>query len=436
MRDTVDISSWIVFHDETRSRWFRNGVVTSDWTPWGLKPWSTQGTYHQKVLKGRADITQSDHIKPTPYRAYDLELHPGTFPGEVWEDNGPQPPGQAGSHQQYQIRRVGLWAPPSVNGAITGLQGTHPYEHPLATTKAEAQLSANVADARIGLSQNIGELILTAGAMQDNARRGTLALLALARGDIRLMARQLGVRVQTFSRREVNLNPDRFHAYGQGAIRQRIHDRPTWTQTLWDIVRDAPDLYNEAILAYRFGWEPLMTDLFNQREALLAYLNDKKFFVTAEGIGRETVSTNMVEHVDEGEIEYITHLRAAYKISDEHLSGLQKVGAINPAALAWELTSYSFVVDWFTGIGDFLNGLTDFNGTTFSHGSKTIVSKAEASFQSSETEPGKVPSPAELTACGMERFVLSSFPTPSPRIRLELDINKLTTIAQLLSQRI
>jgi hypothetical protein len=434
MRDTVNISGWISYQDEARTRDWRNGTLTSDWSPWRYKRNSKKGTYHQKVLKGRANISQSDHIQPTPYRAYDKELQPGDFSEEVWYDNGPQTPGQAGYHQQVQYRRVGSWAPASVPGSVTGLSGTYPYEHPLATNRAEARLSANVADAKIGLTQNIGELILTAGAMRDNARRGTLALLALARGDIRLMARHLGVRVQ--SRRTVVIDDIRPFPFGQGSISHRIHERPSYVQTLWDIVRDAPDLFNSYILAYRFGWQPLMTDLFNQREAILAYLNDEKFFVTAEGVGREVVPTYMVEDVHEGEIEYITHIRTAYKISDSHLSGLQKLGAINPAALAWELASYSFVVDWFTGIGDFLNGLTDFNGTTFHHGSKTIVSKAEATFKPDGTYVGPEPTPCRLSSFGMQRYVLSDFPTPSPRIRLDLDINKLTTIAQLLSQRI
>jgi len=44
------------------------------------------------------------------------------------------------------------------------------------------------------------------------------------------------------------------------------------------------------------------------------------------------------------------------------------MGLINPAEVAWELTPWSFVVDWFIPVGNFLEALTARAGVTFIDG--------------------------------------------------------------------
>lgn len=41
---------------------------------------------------------------------------------------------------------------------------------------------------------------------------------------------------------------------------------------------------------------------------------------------------------------------------------MQSLGLVNPLSVAWDLVPWSFVIDWFTGIGTFLGGLTDMYG--------------------------------------------------------------------------
>jgi hypothetical protein len=51
---------------------------------------------------------------------------------------------------------------------------------------------------------------------------------------------------------------------------------------------------------------------------------------------------------------------------------LQDVGVTNPLLTAWEITPYSFVLDWFIGVGDFLSAINAWNtGYVFKAGSCT-----------------------------------------------------------------
>lgn len=55
------------------------------------------------------------------------------------------------------------------------------------------------------------------------------------------------------------------------------------------------------------------------------------------------------------------------------VASLRDYGVINPAAIAWELIPFSFVVDWFIGVGDYLNNYTALSGITWKNLSRTTT---------------------------------------------------------------
>jgi len=61
-------------------------------------------------------------------------------------------------------------------------------------------------------------------------------------------------------------------------------------------------------------------------------------------------------------------MKVYYSVEPSYLSNLNQMGLINPAEVAWELTPWSFVVDWFIPVGNFLEALTARAGVTFIDG--------------------------------------------------------------------
>lgn len=61
-----------------------------------------------------------------------------------------------------------------------------------------------------------------------------------------------------------------------------------------------------------------------------------------------------------------------YRVNDAKLSLIASLGLLNPMALAWELTPYSFVVDWFVPVGGWLASLTADVGLVFESGYTNI----------------------------------------------------------------
>jgi len=64
-------------------------------------------------------------------------------------------------------------------------------------------------------------------------------------------------------------------------------------------------------------------------------------------------------------------IRHNCKVSNPNLFDLWRYGLTDPLSLAWELTTLSFVMDWFTGVGAFLGSLSGPLGVSFSDGYET-----------------------------------------------------------------
>jgi hypothetical protein len=56
------------------------------------------------------------------------------------------------------------------------------------------------------------------------------------------------------------------------------------------------------------------------------------------------------------------HVRLDATIDNSAYLRLRDVGLTNPLLTGWEVTPYSFVVDWFIGVGDFLEAINAWNG--------------------------------------------------------------------------
>ncbi len=63
------------------------------------------------------------------------------------------------------------------------------------------------------------------------------------------------------------------------------------------------------------------------------------------------------------------------RVDNPNLFLASRLGLTNPAAVAWELVPYSFVVDWFVNVGDYLNQFSEFHGVTLINPYHTIYTR-------------------------------------------------------------
>lgn len=112
-------------------------------------------------------------------------------------------------------------------------------------------------------------------------------------------------------------------------------------------------------LQYQYGWKPLMSDIHQLQEKVHeVFLQD--YVLTGSksasaSSGRSWVASGNT-YSKTGKISVKTEIKA--KISIPGLHAISSWGLINPAAIAWELVPFSFVVDWFMPVGNTIQAAT------------------------------------------------------------------------------
>ena len=159
---------------------------------------------------------------------------------------------------------------------------------------------------------------------------------------------------------------------------------------LWDLIKkwergNLPREFWHCIpsgwLQLQYGWLPLMSDVFGACNALskgdrLPLAHVKGY---AEDTTIETVNFSSVDGSSNGTLQSETlhkcWVSLYYQLKNPVLAELSSLGLINPVEIVWELLPYSFVVDWFLPIGNWLSSLTADVGFTFQGGSMSTSSK-------------------------------------------------------------
>lgn len=157
-------------------------------------------------------------------------------------------------------------------------------------------------------------------------------------------------------------------------IRDAIDRRET-NLPLREVTRNFSSLY----LEFHFGWSPLMKDIYDACQVLSDPF--KSFHVKAgkTGLLPDTDATNT--SVNDGTWQRIITRKGGYSqtiklqadlvITNPNLAMISQFGLANPLAIAWELVPFSFVLDWFVNVGDYLSSLTDFVGVELKNASTT-----------------------------------------------------------------
>lgn len=108
-------------------------------------------------------------------------------------------------------------------------------------------------------------------------------------------------------------------------------------------------------LELQYGWVPLLADTFEAARSMEAITAGPRKQVfrrshtvkrTIEGSSSPSYYSQMVNR---------TTRRTIYYEMEEELSFARQLGLLDPMSVAWELTPWSFVVDWFIPIGSYID---------------------------------------------------------------------------------
>jgi len=219
-----------------------------------------------------------------------------------------------------------------------------------ADDKAAAKLLENIKAQRVNLAQIWAERQQTLRLIGETALKIANAIRHLKHGGFADAARALGAgKPSRTARRRVARDPGR--------------------------ARKTSDFVSRSWLELQYGWKPLLQDVYGAAQALAergiaTHLTRVKSSSTVRLQGRNPgvpmAPGNLLYGY--GDISYVKTIRYGCAFYTDTGKELVALGLTNPLTIAWELTPYSFVADWFIPIGDWINTLDATVGCHFYDG--------------------------------------------------------------------
>lgn len=225
--------------------------------------------------------------------------------------------------------------------------------HDYLQTETESQARNKFLDQLSGeganLANTLGERVQTADQVATLLRRLAKSMISLKRGNVAAASRYL---------------------FGDAKKYRQLH---------------AKDIANQW-LELQYGWKPLCSDIYSliqglhQREASRVYIfrasqKTQHSGNTSQSWGLDPYGKN------HGTVD--TTVITKYMIMatpDGVLRAPASLGFTNPLEVLWEVTPWSFVVDWAFPIGNYLNQLSADHGWTFNDGCISVLRKEKKDY--------------------------------------------------------
>ena len=218
--------------------------------------------------------------------------------------------------------------------------------------EVENKLVQKVAGIRVNALEIYATRIQTANTVAKRVGQLANAMLSLKRGKWKQFKRHLGL--------SKNLKKPGAHKF-----------------------EDIPGLW----LEYSFGWAPLISDIYTILDNTFDSPKSKiEASVKRESTRPYTKSTNYVEHKGESQTLCVAKACVNVQVDVPALAALSQYGITNPLAVAWELVPYSFVVDWFLPVGDYIEQMNATAGLILSDFNITFTTTTYCNYLSDETK--------------------------------------------------
>lgn len=284
--------------------------------------------------------------------------------------------------------------------------------------KATKKVLSKLQDMKVNLGQVYAERKRTADLISTNFIRMSGAAAMLRKGNFQGAARYLNVSLS----RNVN-----------GRLRQQYRT-------------SRADSLSSGWLEIQYGWLPLCSDIVGMAETLAqSQIREIRNRVAARDFRTQSRKTSFVStfsYSDDEFTRYEVSYVLYYATENLALQSLSKAGIANIATVVWEVTPWSFVVDWALPIGSWIQALGASLGYSLEKGCKTIYEKrtvTRTSFASNVPyASGTIRNARGIAAqeiVNVDRYKLLTFPSlPFPSFENPYSFVRALNAIALLSQ--
>lgn len=299
----------------------------------------------------------------------------------------------------------------------------------VASLEAQAinKILLEVKDQKVNVGQMLGERGQTTMLFATTARRVYDVLVNLKKGNWNRAAEAVNGRTSARKQRK---------------YRKRFAEDPS-------------KAVSDGWLELQYGWLPLLEDCYGAAEMIAAQRlrevrnraqKSKKMWVWSEpsqSFAKGITLGNFYGAKTTTRLEYTIKYVVYYSTPNSELHTLSQLGVTNPALIAWELTPWSFVIDWFIPVGNFLSSMDATYGLTFEKGCKTVFQKWTST---TELWGGDYPGGNDgnyrhlrqvqsRTRVICDRTPLTGFPRPElPRFKNPVSVKHIANAISLLTQ--
>lgn len=197
--------------------------------------------------------------------------------------------------------------------------------------------------------------------------------------------------------------------------------------------RKVPDQW----LELQYGWKPLLSDVHGASETLAR--KDEGFF-RATVTARRSNADSGTEYVNQPECGVAAYrysrttgcfVRFDFKPGNDFAAAMSRAGVTNPFEISWEKVPFSFVVDWFLPIGDFVSNFDATVGWHFGSGSKSVLSRQVITSKAAPETNGSYT--GSYRAIVLERTVYGSVPFAMPVLKSPISVGHMANGLSLLA---
>jgi len=246
---------------------------------------------------------------------------------------------------------VSTFAGNQIRENIDQLQVYGPTDQQIAylQDRLNTKVRLDMLDRKVNLVQVYAERHQTVNLFLTTVRRVTEAGANVARGNLIGAGRALGVSVsaRAHRRHKVRFEKDPSKATSRG----------------W--------------LELQYGWRPLLQDIYGSAELIaqhnLREIRSRTVVKMSIGDNGQVITSNdsLNKRQYDWTWKYTLKKVIYFSTPGETIHTLAQVGITNPALIAWELTPWSFVVDWFLPIGNWISSWDATVGLVFEKGCQT-----------------------------------------------------------------